>query len=115
VGQENAVAVDEGAVRAFISLLHERAAAVTADVSNPGVLQLCRVRPDDKKFLVSRYMVGDIDRMVEDAALYAQTGHNVYCEGRLVGNPRAPGLGARRWSGQPKYAPEFPQSCVPTP
>ena len=39
---------------------------------------------DEKPIAVSRYVLGDVDRMAKDAIAAANAGHNVYVEGRTV-------------------------------
>jgi hypothetical protein len=93
------IAVDEGAVRAFVALLHERAAAALNGAHEQGVLHLCRLRPDDKTMRSQSFVIGDVENMVAAAVMNAQAGFNVYVELRTVrpGRPTERGrIGATR-------------------
>jgi hypothetical protein len=76
--------VDEAAVRRFVILLHVRAAAAFYGAHEQGVLQLCRMHPDDKRIRSSSFMIGDVDNMVAAAIMDAREGFNIYCELRTV-------------------------------
>jgi hypothetical protein len=76
--------VDEGTVRQFLQMHHHYAANAINSGTDPGLLQLVRIHPDDESISVSRYALGDTDRMAADAIAAANAGHNVYVEGRTV-------------------------------
>jgi RepB DNA-primase from phage plasmid len=76
--------VDEGTVRQFLQMHHHYAASAINSGTDPGLLQLVRIHPDDESISVSRYVLGDTDRMAADAIAAANAGHNVYVEGRTV-------------------------------
>jgi hypothetical protein len=78
------VQVDEAIVRQFVQMHHHYAGSAINSGVDPGLLQLVRIHPDDESISVSRYMLGDVDRMAEDAIAAANAGHNVYVEGRTV-------------------------------
>lgn len=82
----NADLVNPAAVRQFITLIHERAAAAIAGVTNarPSVLHLCSAAPSDTRFYTSAFNTGDTEHMTEAALIDAAAGKNVFVEGRLV-------------------------------
>ncbi len=43
-----------------------------------------RLHPAGQKLVLSRYQIGDVKRMVQDAIADSNNGHNVYIEGRTV-------------------------------
>jgi hypothetical protein len=75
--------VDEPTVRRFVELIHARAAHAI-NGGDAGVLQLVRIHPADGSISVSRYVIGDVEHMVQDAVASGAAGHNVYVEGRTV-------------------------------
>jgi hypothetical protein len=75
--------VDEPTVRRFVELIHARATRAINGAST-GVLQLVRIHPTDESISVSRYCVGDVEHMTQDALAFSAAGHNVYIEGRTV-------------------------------
>ncbi len=83
--------IDPAAVRKFIELVHERAAAALAGMNAPrGVLHLCRISPDSDRIFTSAYNIGDTEHMIADALIDAEAGLNVYIEARLI-RPGLPG------------------------
>jgi hypothetical protein len=79
--------IDRKVVHAFVAEIHAAAAWVCKGVEKPGVLQLSRVSPHDEKLVIcGRYKIGDFNKMANDAIAAAEAGHNVYVEGRLVGD-----------------------------
>jgi hypothetical protein len=78
------VQVDEAIVRQFLQMHHHYAASAINSGTDPGLLQLVRIHPDDESIAVSRYALGDIEHMAKDAIAAANAGHNVYVEGRTV-------------------------------
>jgi hypothetical protein len=76
--------VDHSAVRDFLQRISEQAQRALRGVKSPGLLQISRLHPADNKLVPTRYKIGDIDRMVEDAVVASDAGHNVYIEGRTV-------------------------------
>jgi hypothetical protein len=92
-GKGSGVAVDEAAVHRFVSLLHERVAAATSGMSlvSP-ILNLCAIVPDGRsKPVISRYLLGDCERMAADAITEASAGRNIYIEGRILFGDRVTG------------------------
>jgi hypothetical protein len=81
-----ALLVDPVAVRKFVALVHERAAAAIYGLKDPRpcVLHLDWMAPDDKRFWHAPYSIGDTERMVKDALIEAEAGKNVFLEPRLV-------------------------------
>jgi hypothetical protein len=71
--------VDEGTVRQFLEIINAHAAQGINGAGPPGVLQLCRINPNDEKSVVpSRFQIGDVDHMLATALGDASAGHNVY-------------------------------------
>ena len=88
------VQVDEVTVRQFLEIINTHAAQVINGAGPPGVLQLCRINPNDEKSVVpSRFQIGDVEHMLATALGDAGAGHNVYIEPRTV---RADLRGAKR-------------------
>jgi hypothetical protein len=79
----NPPTVDEPTVRRFVELIHTRATHAI-NGTNAGVLQLVRIHPADESISVSRYRIGDVEHMTQDAIAFGAAGHNVYIEGRTV-------------------------------
>ena len=80
--------IDATTVRQFVTLLHERADKALAGVDNRGVLHLCTIAPDSPGLNLQEFNIGDVDHMVEAAILAAESGNNVYVEGRTVRSGR---------------------------
>jgi len=78
------IEVDEATVHKFVSLIHEQAARALNGVERPGYLQLTRLHPMDEKPVPTRFQIGDVDGMVQQAIADARAGHNVYVEGRTI-------------------------------
>jgi hypothetical protein len=76
--------IDEVTVRQFLEIINTHAAQVINGAGPPGVLQLCRINPNDEKVVPSRFQIGDVDRMLTTALGDASAGHNVYIEPRTV-------------------------------
>ena len=77
--------VDEVTVRQFLEIINAHAAQVINGAGPPGVLQLCRINPNDEKSIVpSRFQIGDVEHMLATALGDASAGHNVYIEPRTV-------------------------------
>jgi hypothetical protein len=86
--------VDPAEVRRFLEAYTQFAKAATEGMANPGLLQMGRVHPLDKKkgnngkdkddYVPLRYMIDDVDLMIDDAIAASNAGHNVYIEGRTV-------------------------------
>jgi putative DNA primase/helicase len=79
------VSFDESATREFLTILSEHFARATDGINPPGWMQLCAIFPDSKP-IVQRFRIGQIDQMVDFAEGYALANHNVYIEGRTVGD-----------------------------
>jgi hypothetical protein len=71
-------------VRAHIELLHAQAARAFDGAERPGVLQLVSIDPTGGAAVVTRFAIGEVDRMVEAAIADANAGKNVYVEARTV-------------------------------
>jgi len=84
------VAVDEETVRKFVSLIHEQAARALNGIERPGVLQLTRLHPLDKKLVPTRFRIDDVDGMTKQAIADAKAGHNAYVEARTVAEGTPP-------------------------
>ena len=84
------VAVDKEIVRKFLSLIHEQAARALNGIERPGLLQLTRIHPLDNKPVPTRFQIGDVDGMTEQAIADAKAGHNVYVEGRTIAEQTSP-------------------------
>jgi hypothetical protein len=77
--------IDEPTVRAFLTLLHQRAAGALSHMRRPGVLHLISIAADDPRGMtVSPFNIGDIDHMVAAALIDAKGGRNVFVEIRSV-------------------------------
>lgn len=77
--------IDESEIRRFLTILHRHAAALAAGHSGAGVMQLICIFPDGKEQVsVSRFRIGEDSEMAQAAIDYANAGHNVYCETRIV-------------------------------
>ncbi len=76
---------------AFLTIVSEQAARALEGIEEPGYLQMFRLHPADERLVLSRYQIGDVERMVQDAIADSNNGHNVYIEGRTVRR----GLGAK--------------------
>ena len=77
--------VDEVTVRQFLEIINAHAAQVINGACPPGVLQLCRINPNDERSIVpSRFQIGDVEQMLATALGDAGAGHNVYIEPRTV-------------------------------
>src|ERR1700747_261609 len=76
--------VDEATIRKFVSLIHKQAERALNGVKLPGFLQLTRLHPLDNKLVPTRFRVGDVDGMAQQAIADARAGHNVYVEGRTI-------------------------------
>ena len=78
------VAVDEDAVREFITIVSEHAAQLAKSNGKSGVLQLTRLSPADEKLVPTRFKLDSVDDMVRAAIADANASHNVYIEARTV-------------------------------
>jgi hypothetical protein len=96
--QNGATGVDD--VREFLTVVAAQAKAAVKRLHEPGVQQLCRLRPkksddEDEEFVPTRYRIDDVERMIHVAMGDCAAGHNVYIEIRTV---RADLTGRRRGS-----------------
>lgn len=78
------LAADPAVVRAFVERLHAHAAAAFADVHQPGMIQLVRIHPASEDTIATRFAIGEVDHMAEEAVRQANAGYNVYVEARTV-------------------------------
>ncbi|MGU3537740.1 hypothetical protein [Methylobacterium sp. A54F] len=79
-----AIAADPAAVRAFLEVIHSAAAAALEGAHRPGLLQLVEIHPAGGRALSFRFPIGDVERMAAQALRSADSGHNIYIEGRTV-------------------------------
>lgn len=79
-----AITPDRAVVRAFVERIHAAAAAAFVGVSQPGMLQLVRIHPALEDTVTSRFAIGEIDFMTDEAVRQSDAGFNVYIEGRTV-------------------------------
>jgi hypothetical protein len=79
-----AIPCDAATVHRFIEIIHEHAARLSAGRANPGNIQLVRIYTDIGGASVTRFRIGDVDGMADDAIAASETGHNVYVEPRAV-------------------------------
>ena len=71
-------------IRAFLPIIHNQAARVTAGLSEQGLMTLVRIHPDSGDALPERFRVGDVETMTQVAVAHAEAGFNVYIETRTV-------------------------------
>lgn len=79
-------------VRRFIQLLHDHARRAFEGAHDSGLLQLTAIHPVSKDLISVRFSIGQVDAMVATALTWADTGHNVYVEGRTVRKDLKKGL-----------------------
>jgi putative DNA primase/helicase len=78
-------AFNEATTREFLTILCGHFARATEGLDRPGWMQLSVLFPDGRsKLLPTRFPIGDVERLVQHAKAYAESGHNVYVEGRTV-------------------------------
>jgi hypothetical protein len=78
-------AFDEATARDFLTILCGHFARATEGMDHPGLMQLSVLYPDGKsKLMPRRFRINDLEGMVQHAKDYAESGHNVYVEGRTV-------------------------------
>jgi hypothetical protein len=82
--KEGTAAVQASTVREFLQIISDQAKAATAGLERPGLLQMSRLHPASEQLIPSRYVIGDVEHMVEAAVGDCEAGHNVYIEGRTV-------------------------------
>jgi putative DNA primase/helicase len=73
------VAVDEGVVREFITIVSEHAVKLAESAGKPGLLQLSRLN-----CVPSRFRIDDPEAIIKAATFDARAGFNVYIEPRTV-------------------------------
>src|SRR5215208_1361068 len=78
------IKADEGTVRAFLQIIHERAESALKGADRPGYLQLVAIHPASEGTVANRFRIGDIDGMTQAALTLAERGLNVYVEGRTI-------------------------------
>jgi RepB DNA-primase from phage plasmid len=76
--------IDEATIRQFLEIISAHATQVINGAGPPGVLQLCRINPIDESVVSSRFLLDDVEDMVQTAVGDAEAGHNVYIEARTV-------------------------------
>jgi hypothetical protein len=83
--KESKPAFDEATARDFLTILCGHFARATEGLERPGLMQLSVLYPDGKsKLMPRRFRINDVEGMVQHAKDYAESGHNVYVEGRSV-------------------------------
>jgi AAA domain-containing protein/IclR-like helix-turn-helix domain-containing protein len=82
--KEGTAGVAVSTVREFMHAICSQAKAALVGVDNPGLLQLSRLHPTSQNLVPSRFMLDDVERMIEAAVIDSEAGHNVYVEGRTV-------------------------------
>jgi putative DNA primase/helicase len=98
---DTTLAANPAEVRQFLEAFTTLARAATEGMANPGLLQIGYVHPlDENGYVATRYMLDDVERMIEDSTAYSNAGNNVYIEGRTV---RA-GLGRERGTAEDTVA-----------
>ena len=75
---------DPQTVKRFFEVLTTLATASLGGHAPPGFLQLCRVHPNHKALVPSRYQLGNVDGMVKTALADSEVGANAYVEARFV-------------------------------
>ncbi|MBR0797964.1 DUF927 domain-containing protein [Bradyrhizobium jicamae] len=80
----SSVDVDEATVIQFVTSLHQQAQQALSGIERPGFLQMMRLHPLDKRPVFTRFRIGDVDAMAQQAIADARAGHNVYIEGRTI-------------------------------
>ena len=90
------ITTDASEVRDFVTTYVAQARAATADIEQPGILNVVLVNPaDDDVTSIYRYAIDDpnlVENMISDAVNASEAGHNVYIEGRTV----RPGLNGKQ-------------------
>jgi RepB DNA-primase from phage plasmid len=75
----------------FMRIVHEQAKRAIGDAERPGYLQTSFNVPDSKAWIPTRHKIGDVEGCVRASIDYANSGHNVYIEGRTLAQPGAGG------------------------
>jgi putative DNA primase/helicase len=78
------VAIDEGAVREFVTTISTLAVKLAEMSGKPGFLQLSRLNCVDDKMVPSRFRIDDPEAIIKAATVDAGAGFNVYIEARTV-------------------------------
>ena len=78
------VAIDEGAVREFVTTISTLAVKLAEMSGKPGFLQLSRLNCVDDKMVPSRFRIDDPEAIIKAATFDAVAGFNVYIEARTV-------------------------------
>src|SRR6266436_8239382 len=76
--------VHAATVREFLHIVTAQAKAALAGIDQPGFLQISRLHPSSELLVPSRFVLDDVERMIDAAVTDSVAGHNVYCEGRTV-------------------------------
>lgn len=93
-----AVAVNEDAVREFITIVSGHVVELAKSTDKPGLLQLSRLNSHDDKLVPSRFRIDDPEAIIKAAAFDAKAGFNVYVEPRRTFRSTRPQTGdARRY------------------
>jgi AAA domain-containing protein/IclR-like helix-turn-helix domain-containing protein len=71
-------------VREILTTIAAQAKAALAGTDKPGLLQLSRLHPASETLVSSRFVLDDVEHMIEAAVIDSEAGHNVYIEGRTV-------------------------------
>src|SRR4051812_33706229 len=70
--------------RRFLEIINKQAARALNGAERPGYLQLSRLWPGTDDFASSRFRIGDVDAMLNQALVDDGSGFNVYIEGRTI-------------------------------
>jgi hypothetical protein len=65
--KEGTPAVHASTVREFLQIISDQAKAATAGIERPGLLQMSRLHPASEQLVPSRYVIGDVEHMIEAA------------------------------------------------
>jgi hypothetical protein len=74
----------ESHIKAFLQAISGQAVRALNAIGRPGLLQLSRLHPTQKKLVPTRYVINDVDGMVKEALSASAAGHNIYVEARTV-------------------------------
>jgi hypothetical protein len=71
-------------LRNFLEIVSDQAATALQGDCRPGVLHINRQTPNDKRFYTAPFHIGDIDYMMREALIAAESGCNVFTETRTI-------------------------------
>lgn len=76
--------IDADEVRGFVRMVHDFARQVTAHLPDTGRLQMTAVHPTTQHAIYPRFEIGDVEAMANAAINCAQSGYNVWIQGRTI-------------------------------